>query len=280
MPRWCWPTRRPTSPTRRSPRCSCRPSTSPTEAARCSRRGAAASRRIAALDVSQRRARRRSRRRAAIRDRPGALSRTGRRRAQRGVDRRRAPAVRYRGHRARSGGLAAAPGAHCAGRDCAARLLDRCRADPRHGARRAAPSTARPGHSTVSRSRPRTRRARSSKNSESTRTTRATFNAWPARAVPRPLAPRRAVDPRGKRIRAAGPLGLRHLRRSAHGAGRARDRRRCRAGQALLRAHAYWRRKRLAVDLVILNEAPPPPPLLARALEESAQLIARSRRRG
>ena len=48
----------------------------------------------------------------------------------------------------------------------------------------------------------------------------------------------------------------------------------------LLRAHGYWRRKRLAVDLVILNEAPAAAALLARALEESAALIARSSRRG
>jgi cyclic beta-1,2-glucan synthetase len=38
----------------------------------------------------------------------------------------------------------------------------------------------------------------------------------------------------------------------------------------LLRARGYWRRKRLAVDLVILNEAPAAAPELARALEESA----------
>jgi len=39
----------------------------------------------------------------------------------------------------------------------------------------------------------------------------------------------------------------------------------------LLRARGYWRRKRLAVDLVILNEGPAAAAELARALEESAK---------
>jgi cyclic beta-1,2-glucan synthetase len=39
----------------------------------------------------------------------------------------------------------------------------------------------------------------------------------------------------------------------------------------LLRARQYWRRKRLAVDLVILNEAPAAAAELARVLEESAK---------
>ena len=226
--------------------------------ARCSRRAAAASPAKRRSGCFTSALGRRSRRRAAIRDRPGTVPRQGRRPAQRGVHPRCSPAVRHRRHRARSGARAEAPRAH------------RARAKLRGStsgpvSRRAAPRRLllpanyrdvggiRP-HQAAGRGAG-ARRARAS--SRWTWTKRADFSALPIECC----TPTARCAPRARFWRAiesgpSRPVGLRNFRRSAHRAGADRDDGGIAIVKQLLRAHEYWRLKRLAVDLVILNDLP------------------------
>ena len=140
MPNWCWRPRRRMWPIRRSPNCSCRPSTSPGRAS--SSRRAAAERptepeiwaahlavvegeTLGEPEIETDRARFLGRGRDVH-----APSRCGR-----------APLVEHRGHRTGSGVCAPPPCTDPGGRDGAHGILDRCRCVParRVGPRRQAP---------------------------------------------------------------------------------------------------------------------------------------------
>ena len=202
MPRWCSPIRRRISRTRRSPRCSCKPSSSPTAAVRCSRRGAIASR---------------ANRRSGCSTAPCWRAKVSAHCSSRPIVRVFSAVAAMRAARSPSSMRCHCPtppapcsipcsrcGAGCASRPAARRASTSGPASPQAAPRRLPQprNIARPARSSGSRWERRSRQARSLRGSRSTRTRRAYFSALPGTcSIPTARCARRSrFSPRTKRV--------------------------------------------------------------------------------